>query len=201
MIIMVSGAANRGFDFCGDFTTPARRQWIGSTPIWAADNGCFSPGFDADRFRLMLDKIAQQSNRPKFVTVPDVVGNHNATADRWLEWAGDFVRRDIPRAFVLQNGIECHPPDAALPWPNTQAIFIGGDTAFKFSAWVRAAVKLARRYGLWCHMGRVNSVKRMLYARDIGCHSCDGSGVSKFPNDHLPRMTAALRQMELLQQQ
>lgn len=41
-------------------------------------------------------------------------------------------------------------------------------------------------------MGRVNSVKRMLYALRIGCHSCDGSGMARFPSSVLLPMLRAL---------
>lgn len=202
MKLLVSGSTNRLSatpklrQHLGDFTTPARRQRIGRTDVWAADNGCFGD-FDRAKFMAMLDEIQCAEIQPKFVTVPDVVCDSRATAERWIEWAAEFHKRNLPRAYVLQNGIEEHPPEYAIPWNNLRAIFIGGDNAFKHSAWVRRCVAIARQAGRWVHMGRVNSIKRLEYAKRIGCHSVDGSGMSRFENRVLLPMAQSLEVEQL----
>jgi hypothetical protein len=180
----------------GDFVTPSRRRLLPTTGLWVADNEAFSH-FDPDRFRRMLDAFARAATKPVFVTAPDVVCDHHATADRWVEWCREFHTRNLPRAFALQNGIEGMPPEHALPWGNLEAIFIGGDTAFKFCPWVRECVRLAKRLGKWVHMGRVNSVRRLNYARLIGCDSCDGSGMARFRERVLSPMLRELPQQQL----
>lgn len=193
MILLVSNAAKRGYPHTGDFLNP--RQWnlTPTTPIWAADNDAFN-GFNADAFKRMLDRIAVAPVPPKFVTVPDVVCNYVATGDLWVEWAREFRSRGIPQAYVLQNGIEEHPPEYAIPWSQIDAIFIGGDDRFKLGPYVRRFVWFAKHYARrWVHMGRVNSIRRMSYARAIGCDSCDGSGMARFPRTVLAPMAYHLQ--------
>jgi hypothetical protein len=36
-------------------------------------------------------------------------------------------------------------------------------------------VDSARRFGLWCHMGRCNSARRIRRAYEMGCDSADGT--------------------------
>lgn len=49
-------------------------------------------------------------------------------------------------------------------------------------------------------MGRVNSVRRMLYTKNIGCDSCDGSGMARFPRSVLLPLVRAL-EIDALQEQ
>lgn len=199
MLLLVSSASKlypRSAESLGDFVTPARWQPIGRTPVWAADNGAFG-GFDPDKFRTMLDRIAAAPVKPQFVAVPDVVGDFQRTGDLYRKWHRELVDRGIKRAYVLQNGIEEHPPEFGPPWNSLDALFIGGDTAFKLGPWVECCVHWARRAGIWVHMGRVNSVRRLDYARKIGCNSCDGSGMARFPRRVLEPMLHSLNREQL----
>lgn len=186
----------------GDFISPRARQLVGKTPVWAADNDAFS-GFNPDRYRRMLDAIVKAKGNPMFVTVPDVVCNHPRTLDLWYEWSAEIRQRGLPAAFVLQNGCEDHwhywhaGHAEEFPFETVDAFFIGGDTEFKFSEPVREIVSAANLHGKWVHMGRVNSIKRMTYAKNIGCDSCDGSGMARFPSTVLLPMVRSLqRQLE-----
>ena len=189
--------------YIGDFISPRGWGRVGKTPIWAADNDAFS-GFDPDKFRRMLDRIAlaleqNECTAPKFISMPDVVGNHARTLDRWHRWIHEFIDRGLPPAFVLQNGIDCHEPFSCLPpdvMKHAHAFFIGGDDPFKLGGWVREFVGMLGG-GYWIHMGRVNGLRRLRYAVDIGCHSCDGSSMGRFAQDKLIPMAASLNQLTL----
>lgn len=200
MILLVASACNRpgANERVGDFVSPRSFNLVGKTKVWAADNDAFN-GFNPDRFRRMLDAITTAPHKPKFVTMPDVVGDHRRTVELSLQWTKEFHDRGIPRAFVLQNGIEHLPPEFAVSWNNNDAFFIGGDTAFKFSEWVHWFVQFSKRAAphKWIHMGRVNSVKRLDYARRIGCDSCDGSGMARFSRRVLNPMLNSLNQLHL----
>lgn len=174
----------------GDFVTPRSYNQRGRTSIWAADNDAFS-GFNEDKYRRMLDRIAAASTPPQFVTLPDVVCNHEETLRLWGIWHRPLVWRNLNRAFVLQNGLEKWGWKG-VPWDYIEAVFIGGDTAFKLGEFVREIVACAKSFRKWVHMGRVNSVKRMLYAKSIGCDSCDGSAMARFSTDTLIPMVRAL---------
>lgn len=188
--LMIAGAAKRAVGnprlsrHLADFVQPNSWNHFGDSEVWAADNGCFG-NFDRAKFIRMLDACAAAPVKPKFIAVPDVVCDHKGSVERFLEWAPEFHKRGLPRAFVLQNGIEDLPPQQAIPWGSIDALFIGGDDAFKMGPWVKEACRIARACRpwrqIWIHMGRVNSVKRMRIAQSFGCDSCDGSGMVRFP--------------------
>ncbi len=67
-------------------------------------------------------------------------------------------------------------------------LFIGGTTEWKLGAEARAMVSAARRQRKWVHMGRVNSLRRFVYADSIGCHSADGTFLAFGPDVNLPRV-------------
>jgi hypothetical protein len=144
---------------------------------WAADNDCFQ-GLDPHAYRTMLHTIPAGG---LFVTVPDVVADHAATVRRWARWA-PYVRSLGHRpAFVAQDG--CHrwsqvPDDA-------EALFVGGTTVYKLSDTVAGLVAEANRRGLWTHMGRVNTRRRIRYAKSIGCRSVDGTAFARFTDAHI----------------
>ena len=77
-------------------------------------------------------------------------------------------------------------------WPRIDALFIGGSTDWKLGAATRALVREAKRRGLWVHMGRVNSLKRIAYTAEIGCDSIDGTGWMRWRNIRLPEALQAV---------
>lgn len=161
---------------------------------WALDNGCYV-SYDPPAILRML---ARWRGLPgcKFAVVPDVVGDHESTMLLFRAWVGTYHALGYPPAFVLQNGVKID----AIPWGSISAIFIGGDTAFKFSDVVRKIVIEGKRRGKWIHMGRVNSRLRIRYARSIGCDSFDGTGCSIAPRQRITELLPAYtgnRQMNL----
>src|SRR6516225_10366818 len=82
------------------------------------------------------------------------------------------------RAFVAQNGQERLP----VPWDEFSVLFIGGDDEWKLGEPERDLAAEARLRGKRIHMGRVNSLKRMRYARAIGCDSADGTFIRYGPD-------------------
>lgn len=137
---------------------------------WAADNDAFNGGVDTAKFLKMLEAISGVPGC-RFVAVPDVVADAAATLrefDRWLPCLLDY---DMPLAFVLQDGIT----PCAIPWEWIDAVFIGGSDSFKLGEQARLIVVEAQARGKWVHMGRVNTKRRVAYAREIGCDSIDGT--------------------------
>lgn len=165
-----------GVDF-GQLRTPLTNYALAPEPVmWAADNGFFSSQ-DVNAWLSWVDRFDEnRMRRPKFVTLPDIVGD----AARTLELFEYFQKRtnELPRALVLQNGIERE----RIPWKELDAVFIGGDDKFKNSPQAMAAARTAKILGRWVHVGRVNTAARV---RDwIGlADSIDGSGISRF--DHM----------------
>jgi hypothetical protein len=118
----------------------------------------------------------------EWVACPDVVGKSRETLALWPKW------KDVIRAFgyrpalVLQDGMSLGEVDMRNP----PALFIGGTTEYKLSETVREIVAWMGKRRIPIHMGRVNTQKRIEYAYQIGCTSCDGSGFSKWPDTRIP---------------
>lgn len=157
---------------------------------WAGDNGAFS-AFDERAFLRMLDQF-QGIPGCLFVTAPDVVGNATDTLRLFAHWESLIHRMNYPVAFVLQDGLEARQ----IPWRSCEAVFVGGTTEFKLGRPVRSFVGYARALGRWVHMGRVNSVKRLTYAAEIGCQSVDGTKYSRWPKVHLPLAIRTLNEIQ-----
>jgi hypothetical protein len=164
-------------------------QYARANGPYAIDNGCFK-NFERDRWFRLLDEAEAtmwetDGSRPIFVTLPDIV----CDAQRTIELFRHFKLRtnELPRALVLQNGIEY----IDIPWDDIAAVFVGGDDRFKHSEEAMRAAKTAKMLDKWVHVGRVNTAARV--RNWIGlADSIDGSGISRF--DHmLEDVLAAIR--------
>lgn len=156
---------------------------------WAVDNGVVKlvagapvvdPAWRPDRWLALLERH-QDKPGCLFAVVPDVVCDAAATDARWQEWAPTVQALGYPAAYVAQNGCETIPDDADV-------LFLGGDTQWKLGRVAARLVAIARRRGLWAHMGRVNSLRRLRYAAQIGCDSADGTYLAFGPDANLPRL-------------
>lgn len=155
---------------------------------WAADNAAYTE-FDEPAFIAMLDRCAGIPGC-LFVAAPDVVADAAATLAAWPRWRDEIASRGLPPALVAQDGLR--PED--VPWGEMGALFIGGSTAFKLGPLVAVLAGEARARGLWVHMGRVNTRRRIRHAHAIGCDSFDGSGFSRWPATRLPLAAAWIAQ-------
>lgn len=172
---------------------------------WAADNAAFS-NWQPERFDEMVQTIARElgntgyKNPPLFVVVPDVPFNHNATLERFWEYADDLgdsrYGLGLPLAFAVQEGSELvykqtSREDAGdvtdgIPWDHIAAILVGGTTEWKLSDAAQEIIREAKARGKWVHVGRVNSSTRSDKVARMGADSYDGSSTSMFPDAHLP---------------
>jgi hypothetical protein len=156
---------------------------------WALDNGCFSE-FKRAKWERMVTET--DTDRPLFVTLPDIVGD----AIRTLELFEHFSRYVEPslRALVLQDGIGRH----RIPWDDLGTVFVGGSDNFKYSDEAINACKTAKMLGKWVHVGRVNTASRVRNWAELA-DSIDGSGLCRF--DHMLEDTLAEIRGEHPQQQ
>lgn len=171
-------------------------QTVRSGMPWAADNDCFQ-GLSHRRYCLMLDRLQDAliaandgerrsecwSGHPLFVTVPDAVADSRTTAQLWSVWAHAVRRRGLPLAFVAQNG--CDRPGMSPPWREFDAVFIGGDTAWKLGPEARRIIRISKEHGKHIHMGRVNTLRRLRYAEQIGVDSVDGTKWTRWRDAYL----------------
>lgn len=169
---------------------------------WAIDNDGFG-GFDAAAYRSMIDSLIWDQGRwgdpaclwinAPDLFVPDGSPCHDETLDLWSEWRGELALTGWPLSFVLQVGSSPHN----VPWGELDAVFLGGTTEWKLGCVARELVREAKRRGKWVHMGRVNSVRRIAYAKAIGVDSVDGTGWARFRDAMMPKGLAALDQCVL----
>lgn len=171
----------------GRLVVPRSMGRVADTPragfLWAADNDAFN-GFHEQRYLDMLDKLEGVPGC-LFVTCPDVVGDADATFTLYLKWSRQILGRKLPLGYVAQDGATID----TLPWNGISALFVGGSTEFKLSDDARLLVKEAQQRGLWVHMGRVNTWRRIEYANAIGCDSVDGTSLSMFTDTYLARFS------------
>lgn len=188
--------------------TPKQGNKIPAGTLCCIDNGC-GPGKDGrpgagyigdenylHMLRVMADDLIPEYTDPDqtralFAVCPDVLGDAEATLRRaetsgMLAWIREL---NYPVALVAQNGLE----DLVVPWDDFDALFIGGDTAWKLGPAARGLVGEARRRDKWVHMGRVNSLRRLRYAAAIGCDSADGTYLAFGPDTNLPSVQGWLR--------
>ena len=194
MRILVSGGtatlrqlADRHREYLGVLMTPQDGNRVCSLPLpWACDNSAYSNPDDQKFWRLCMSSWdVCRYHPPMWVAVPDVVGSHSDTL-RLFGWWCDWWRAELgcipwPLAFVLQDGCEA----AGVPWDEIVAVFVGGTTRFK----LRESADLigeAKDRQKQVHIGRVNSLRRLRYAHDVGADTVDGSSFSMFPATYIP---------------
>ena len=164
---------------------PGRIGWLLSPGGWrtphrwmpyALDNGAFpawSRGepWSAESFlesvRVVAGQVGMRElHAPRWVLVPDVVADREATLERWAEWAPQLRPFGWPLAFAVQDGMTA----ADVP-EDADVVFVGGTTDWKW-----------RTVLDWCstcprvHVGRVNGYRGLWDCHDAGAESCDGTG-------------------------
>ena len=152
--------------------TPLTKYALAGVP-YGLDNGCFKRFNEKTWNRLLIEA---EENMPKFVCLPDIVGD----AVRTLDLFKSFESRTsgLPRALVLQDGIGNH----RIEWDKLSAVFVGGSDNFKISNEAINACKTAKMLGKWVHVGRVNTAERVKNLIGLA-DSIDGSGISQY--DHM----------------
>jgi hypothetical protein len=153
---------------------------------WAMDNGAFgamTAKREWDEEAFYSKALIAWRPQPRWIVVPDVVGNREATIESWKRHYPRLKGRKL--AFAVQDGMTARDvPDEA------DVVFIGGGTNWKWQT--------AR---LWCadfprvHIGRVNGEKALWMAHESGAESCDGTGWGRDPS-RKDKMPALMRYIE-----
>jgi len=158
---------------------------------WIADNGCFSSAWNDKQW---WSWVSTQPKTMRFATAPDVVSDWQATLERFEFWQPVMAEIDLPIACVAQDGAEVDE----IPWDRIAAVFIGGSTEWKLSKHSEAIIAEANRRKTWAHVGRVNSLKRMRWAKQCGADSVDGTMLTFAPSKRLPQL---LRWLQIIHQE
>ena len=172
--------------------TPLTQNKLAGVP-YGLDNGCFT-NFDYRAWVRMVGEC-DTLQRPEWVSCPDMVGDAARTQELYEHFARKYLR-GLPIAYVLQNGIQ----RVKIPWAEIDAVFVGGDDAFKHSDTVVNAIRTGKmiKPTLKVHIGRVNSWDRARWWIEKGeqygfaIDSVDGSGMSRF-DERLEVVLSAIR--------
>lgn len=130
----------------------------------------------------MMHAVASMPQLPLWALVPDVVADRAATLRRWQQYNSVVREFGFTPAFAVQDGMS----EADIP-PDAEVLFIGGTTEWKWQHLPRWC-NLGRRV----HVGRCNSLRRLLWCEHLGVESLDGTGWFR-GTETSPQATALIR--------
>lgn len=164
-------------------------------PLIGADNGQWTerdnPGpFKADRFERFVDWLG---DRAQWLVLPDIVCGGLESLDLSLAWLDRLRGHPAVLLIAVQNGMT--PPMIAPFLGPRVGLFVGGDTSWKEETMAEWG-QLAAAAGCYCHVGRVNTVRRIRLAAIAGVDSIDGTSVTRFAST-LPPLDFAARQSDM----
>lgn len=149
---------------------------------FALDNGAYScwdivtNEFDYDKWatiepkwRQLIYWAASAVQQPRWAIVPDVVGDMEATFERWDRNYRTVVDAEIVPALAVQDGMV--PADVRALANIPSVICVGGSTDWKWNTIEMWAKEFQR-----VHLLRCNSPDKLEYLESIGVESCDGTG-------------------------
>lgn len=165
----------------------------------ALDNGAWTAhqqGIEWDEvgFRVALDRFGPGSD---FIVVPDIVMAGMESLQRSLDWLPELLGRSdlagVKMLIPVQDGMQ--PSDLSPILSELVGVFVGGSTDWKLAT-MGAWAGVAHASGSYCHVGRVNTARRIRLCAMIGADSFDGSGAAKFPKTVRP-LDLARRQTDI----
>lgn len=163
---------------------------------YAIDNGAWSAHlqglpFDVDAFELAVRRLGRDA---EWIVAPDIVQGGMASHAMSCGWIPRLLDQTQRVLFAVQDGM-VREHVAHLLGPRV-GIFVGGSTPWKLTT-MSAWAKVAREAGAWCHVGRVNSARRIARCASCGVDSFDGTSATKYAVT-TPRLSRARDQLALL---
>lgn len=143
---------------------------------YALDNGAWSAfnsgqKWDAGRFREFYSIFGAEAD---WVVAPDIVAGGLESLRLTESWLPELCGL---RLIAVQDGMSCE--DVAPLITDNIGIFLGGSTEYKLSS-MAAWGEFTKERGIWFHVGRVNSRKRILMCAQCHATSFDGTSASRF---------------------
>lgn len=172
------------------------------------DNGAwrafqrFLAGQQADKLLdvpLFLGLLRRMGGGALAVILPDIVGEGAASLALSAQYEAQVRFLVGPRPVLLlavQDGMENMLDQVEAFMQRGCGIFVGGTTAWK-EATLPVWAAIARKYGCWLHVGRVNTARRIALCAAAGATSFDGTSATKYAST-LPMLAEAARQPALI---
>jgi hypothetical protein len=170
---------------------------------YALDNGAWTAfqkgeAFDAAAFDKAVRLLGPGAD---FIVLPDIVMGGDCSLDMSMRWLRKLRRRKALRGAIfliaVQNGMDRGQLLGRIKRSLGRhvGVFIGGDTGWK-EATAGFWSDLAHTRDAICHMGRVNTARRMAICATAAIDSVDGSSGSRFAKT-IPLLDLASRQTDL----
>ena len=166
---------------------------------YALDNGAWTSFQRGEPFHVAAFEraVARLGADADWIVVPDIVMGGLASLQFSRGWLDRLRRRRALSGatflIAVQNGMK--PAHVGGMLDPQVGIFVGGDTRWKLATMAQWA-RLAHAHGAICHVGRVNSARRIHLCAAAGIDSFDGSGVSRLASA-LPPLDLARRQVDV----
>jgi hypothetical protein len=175
----------------GEWRTEGFTDVVGDNGAWAD----FQAGraFDEDAFERFLDWFSAQPVTPQWIVLPDIV----AGGLRSLELSLRYQNRCLSIAplvlIAVQDGMRQSDLDPFVG--RNVGVFLGGSTRWKLDSMALWGKFCAER-GIYYHVARVNTERRIWMAIAAGADSVDGSSGSRFAST-IPMLNRALHQEDM----
>lgn len=156
----------------GHLYSPGSERGPYSYLPYALDNGAYvawtkNLNFDYEAWIWLLVWARLSGQEPLWALVPDAVADRDRTLASWNTLAPLVRRAGFRPALAIQDGMTFDDvPDSEC------MLFLGGTTG-----WKEAAIKpWCERFPGRVHVGRVNTMRRLLACYEAGAVSIDGTG-------------------------
>ena len=157
---------------------------------WAMDNGAFGAWinkkpWDEGVFEKGLLWASDKTIPPRWVVVPDVVTDPDATLKAWEIWAPRMRDLGFQLALAVQDGMT---PDLVRKHTDPDIVFVGGSRLWKLSTRAMWAREFDR-----VHIARVNGLRDLLDSHRLGVESVDGTGFFRGRRAQLQELVTYLK--------
>lgn len=146
---------------------------------YALDNGAYTAyqqgkPWSAAAFVALVEKLGAGAD---FVAVPDIVAGGLGSLRLSEAWLPRLKGVGVPLLIPVQDGMV--PADVRPLLGPRVGIFVGGSVPWKLAT-VRAWGALARELGVYLHVGKVNTARRIALCASAGADSFDGTSATKY---------------------
>lgn len=143
---------------------------------WILDNGAYScwvnnTKFDERAFEDALIKVEKCISRPDFIVVPDIVAGGMQSLYFSLGWIHK-IPAGSPAYLAVQDGMTVR--DVLDYIDLFDGLFVGGTLKWKLKT-AKTWVDIAHSQNKKCHIGKVGTFRRLVWAKNIGADSIDSS--------------------------
>lgn len=171
------------------------QDWRSEGFPYALDNGAWSDfqhgrAFDHDAFDAMIEKLGSGAD---WIVLPDIVAGGIPSLELSVRHMNRVMSFGPMVLIAAQDGMT--PADLAPLVGPRVGIFLGGSTEWKLAQMNLWGEFCAER-GVYYHVARVNTKRRIMMAHCAGADSIDGSSASRYAVT-LPMLDGAVRQSDL----